>query len=78
MPKPMSLGMTHKEDEEPRCRSPYSVIGQLESAVGLSSTLQAQHATAQSTVSALESKVTALEELVHAQFPSVIPSRTPT
>ncbi|KIM74055.1 hypothetical protein PILCRDRAFT_715237 [Piloderma croceum F 1598] len=73
--------MTHEDDEEPRRWSsprPYSVIDQvferlttlsslLESAVELSSTLQAQHAAAQSTISALESKVTALEELVHAQ-----------
>ncbi|KAJ3777088.1 hypothetical protein EV361DRAFT_944381 [Lentinula raphanica] len=37
---------------------------QLESALALSSTLQAQHSAAQSTISALESKVEALENLV--------------
>lgn len=41
-----------------------SLSSQLESALELSSTLQAQHATAQSTISALESKVDALEGLV--------------
>lgn len=70
-----------EDDEEPRRRSSprsYSVIDQLferltalstqlESAVELSSTLQAQHTAAQSTISALESKVTALEGLVQAQ-----------
>jgi len=38
---------------------------QLESALELSNTLQAQHAAAQGTISALESKVSALESLVH-------------
>jgi hypothetical protein len=76
--------MTHEDDEEPRRWSspwPYSVIdqvferlttlsSQLESAVELSSTLQAQHATAQSTICALESKV---KELVHAQSQASCP-----
>jgi hypothetical protein len=39
---------------------------QLESALVLSSTLQAQHAAAQDTITALEGKVSALESLVHA------------
>jgi hypothetical protein len=41
-----------------------ALSSQLESALELSSTLQAQHASAQETISALESKVEALEELV--------------
>ena len=41
-----------------------SLSSQLESALELSSTLQAQHASAQSTISTLESKVEALEGLV--------------
>jgi hypothetical protein len=71
-PEPIGLGMTHEDDEEPRRRSsprPYSVIDQLferfamlssllEPAIELSSTLQAQYAAAQNTVSALESKAT--------------------
>ena len=87
MPEPMGLGMTHEAHEEPRRWSgpwPYSVIdqvferittlsSQLKSAVDLSSTLQAQHVAAQSTLSALESKVTALEELVHAQSQASCP-----
>ena len=89
-PEPTSLGMTHEDDEDPHRWSspwPYSVIdqvferlttlsSQLESAVELSSTLQAQHASAQSTISALESKVTALEELVHAQSQASCPVET--
>jgi hypothetical protein len=82
-----SLGMTHEDDEDP-CRWsspwPYSVIdqvferltklsSQLESAVELSSMLQAQHAAVQSTIYALELKVTALEELVHAQSQASCP-----
>jgi uncharacterized protein YukE len=39
---------------------------QLESAILLSSNLQAQHAAAQSTISALQGKVSVLESLVHA------------
>jgi hypothetical protein len=88
-PEPIGLGMTHEDDEEPRRRSsprPYSVIDQLferlamlssllEPAIELSSTLQAQYAAAQNTVSALESKATALEELVQAQSP--VPSPPP-
>jgi hypothetical protein len=86
-PERTSLGMTHEDDEEPRRWSspwPYSVIdqvferlmklsSQLESAVELSSTLQAQHAAVQSTIYALESKATALEELVHAQSQASCP-----
>jgi len=86
-PERTSLGMTLEDDEEPRHWSspwPYSVIdqvferltklsSQLESAVELSSTLQAQHAAVQSTIYALESKVTALEELVHAQSQASCP-----
>jgi hypothetical protein len=41
-----------------------SLPSQLETTVELSSLLQARHAAAQSTISALESKVTALESLV--------------
>jgi len=69
-----------EDDDEPRRRSspiPSAVLdqlferlttlsNQLESAVALSSNLQAQHATAQNTISALESKVTALEDLVRS------------
>ncbi|KAJ4471977.1 hypothetical protein J3R30DRAFT_3522382 [Lentinula aciculospora] len=43
-----------------------ALSAQLESALVLSSTLQAQHSTAQSTISALENKVEALESLVTA------------
>jgi hypothetical protein len=42
-----------------------TLTDQLESALELSSTLQAQHAVAQGTISQLESKVSALESLVH-------------
>jgi hypothetical protein len=50
-----------------------SLSSQLESAVELSSSLQAQHAAAQGTISALESKVTVLESLV-ASSPQSGPS----
>lgn len=75
-PEPMSLGMTHDEEDIARSSSPrQSVIDelfqrltslstQLESAIELSSSLQAQHAVAQSTISVLESKVSSLESLV--------------
>jgi hypothetical protein len=75
-PEPMSLGMTHDEEDIARSSSPrQSVIDelfqrltslstQLESAIELSSSLQAQHAAAQSTISVLESKVSSLESLV--------------
>jgi hypothetical protein len=78
-PEPMSLGMTHSLDEEDMVASSsspkQSVIDelfqrlttlstQLESAIELSSSLQAQHAAAQSTISVLESKVSSLESLV--------------
>jgi len=43
-----------------------TLSNQLESAVALSSNLQAQHATAQNTMSAPESKVTPLEDLVRS------------
>ena len=43
-----------------------TLSNQLESAVALSSNLQAQHAAAQTTISAPESKVTALEDLVRS------------
>lgn len=70
-PEPMSLGITYSLDEEdmaPSSSPRQSVIDepfqrlatlstQLESAIELSSSLQAQHATAQSTISVLESKV---------------------
>jgi hypothetical protein len=73
--------MTHLSDDEDQWLGsprPPSVIdellerlttlsSELESAVGLSSSFQAQHAAAQSTISALESKVTSLESLVKAQ-----------
>src|SRR6202040_1924552 len=60
-----------------------TLSNQLESAVELSSTLQAQHTAAQSTISALESKVTALEDLVrsshsaHASSPIEVTSSVP-
>jgi uncharacterized phage infection (PIP) family protein YhgE len=77
-PEPTSLGMTHSLDEEDIARSSspkQSVIDklfqrlttlstQLESAIELSSSLQAQHAAAQSTISVLDSKVSSLESLV--------------
>jgi|ERR1700691_38373 hypothetical protein len=77
----MGLGMTHPSDDENRRLNsprPRSVIDELferlttlsnrlESAVELSNSFQAQHAAAQSTISALESKVTSLESLVKAQ-----------
>jgi hypothetical protein len=75
-PEPMSLGMAHDEEDIARSSSPrQSVIDelfqrltslstQLESAIELSSSLQAQHAAAQSTISVLESKVSSLESLV--------------
>jgi len=70
--------MTHSLDEEdiaPSSGPQQSVIDelfqrlstlstQLESAIELSSSLQAQHAAAQSTISVLESKVSSLESLV--------------
>jgi hypothetical protein len=43
-----------------------TLSGQLESALALSSTLQAQHTAAQTTISTLESKVLALESLVQS------------
>ncbi|KAI0088767.1 hypothetical protein BDY19DRAFT_993606 [Irpex rosettiformis] len=43
-----------------------SLANQLESALELSRSLEAQHSTAQTTISVLESKVTALESLVQA------------
>ena len=52
--------MTHEDDQVFERLTTLS--SQLESAVELSSTLQDQHAAAQSTISALESKVIALEE----------------
>jgi cell division septation protein DedD len=51
-----------------------SLSTQLESAVELFSSLQAQHAAAQGTISALESKVTALESLVASSTQSPGPS----
>ena len=51
-----------------------SLSSQLESAVELSSSLQAQHAAAQGTISALESKVTALESVVASSPQSPAPS----
>jgi hypothetical protein len=73
--EPMGLGMSHlPEDDDRRSHSqgPPSAIdellqhlttlsNQLESAVELWSSVQAQHATAQNTISALESKVVSLE-----------------
>src|SRR5882762_1630390 len=73
--------MTHLlDDEDRRLNSPRSpsVINELferlttlpnklESAVELSSSFQAQHTAAQSTISALESQVTSLGSLVEAQ-----------
>ena len=56
-----------------------TLSNQLESAVALSSNLQAQHAAAQTTISAPESKVTALEDLVRSsqiQLPSPPPMET--
>jgi len=56
-----------------------TLSNQLESAVALSSNLQAQHAAAQTTISAPESKVTALEDLVRSsqiQPPSPPPIET--
>jgi hypothetical protein len=69
--------MTHDDDEEPRRWSsprPYSVIDHvIERLTTLSSTSQAQHTAARSTISARESKVTALQELVHAQSQASCP-----
>jgi len=88
-PEPMSLGMTHDEDM-PRSSSSSrpsssvmdelfqclaSLSNQLESAIELSSLLQAQHAAAQSMISVLECKVSSLESLVHnPKLPSLLPS----
>jgi hypothetical protein len=80
-PEPMGFGMTHLSDDEDQWLGsprPPSVIdellerlttlsSELESAVGLSSSFQAQHAAAHSTISALKSKVTSLDSLVKAQ-----------
>jgi hypothetical protein len=80
-PEPMGFGMTHLSDnEDQRLGSPRppSVINELlerfttlsselELAIGLSSSFQAPHAAAQSTISALKLKVTSLESLVKAQ-----------
>lgn len=56
-----------------------SLSAQLESALELSSTLQAQHASAQSTISTLESKVEALEGLVKVTLSNqrAIPDSSP-
>ncbi|KAF9798160.1 hypothetical protein IEO21_10782 [Rhodonia placenta] len=42
-----------------------TLLKQLESALELSHSLEAQHSVAQSTISSLESKVASLESLVH-------------
>jgi hypothetical protein len=88
-PEPMSLGMTHDEEDIARSSSPrQSVIDelfqrltslstQLESAIELSSSLQAQHAAAQSTISVLESKVSSLESLVQQSQASPPPPAAP-
>ncbi|KIM79867.1 hypothetical protein PILCRDRAFT_823052 [Piloderma croceum F 1598] len=88
-PEPMSLGMTHDEEDIARSSSPrQSVIdelfqrlttlsSQLESAIELSSSLQAQHAAAQSTISVLESKVSSLESLVQQSQVSPPPAAEP-
>ena len=73
----MHRPLPREDDDEPRGHpsSPNSVIeqpleclttllSQLESAVELSSSLQAQHTAVQSTISALESRVMCLETLV--------------
>jgi hypothetical protein len=78
-----------KDEEEPRCRQltsprPSTAVdeltqrlntlsSQLESALALSSTLQAQHTAAQTTISTLESKVLALECLVQSSQPQPLP-----
>ncbi|KAH9929894.1 uncharacterized protein BXZ73DRAFT_101957 [Epithele typhae] len=70
--EPTGMGMT-EDDEEQELNSfwpstitlrPTSPSPLLEMALELSSSLEAQHATAQSTISVLESKVTSLENLV--------------
>jgi hypothetical protein len=81
LPEPISLGIPHEErSASPPAlilRSP-AVIDQLfqrltilstqlELATELSSTLQAQHAVTQNTISVLKSNVTSLESLVMAQ-----------
>src|SRR5882762_4103885 len=78
----MGLGMTHLSDDKDRqLNSPRlrfvvvelferltTLSNRLELVVKLSNLFQAQHATAQSTISALESKVTSLiESLIKAQ-----------
>ncbi|KII83701.1 hypothetical protein PLICRDRAFT_437332 [Plicaturopsis crispa FD-325 SS-3] len=86
-PEPSGMGMHTPEEEDNRPPSPSVVdeltqrlttlASQLESALELSSTLQAQHAAAQTTISALESKVNALETLVHAPPPPPVePEKT--
>jgi len=73
-PGPIAMGGSDDEDSEPKPSRPSipedivhrltTLSNQLESALEISRTLQAQHATAQSTISLLESKVSALESLV--------------
>ena len=75
IPEPMGLGMSHLSEDHDRhshCPRPPLVIdelfqrlmtlsNQLESAIKLSSSVQAHHATAQNIISTLESEVVSLE-----------------
>ncbi|KAE9401407.1 hypothetical protein BT96DRAFT_918865 [Gymnopus androsaceus JB14] len=82
-PEPSSLGMVDSRVDDLTTRLTTLSV-QLESALTLSSTLQAQHSTAQSTISALETKVQALESLVkdtilaqQQQPPAPVPAPAP-